>query len=99
MRRGDTFAAAALAFAFVIALGTKSIAVTSQPCWVMNTALVPVPQPRSRALPGVRAWGPSMSALSSGGGTPESHGVNPNRYMRSEERRVGKEGRVGCAER
>src|SRR5947199_5625331 len=44
-------------------------------------AFVPVPQPRSRALPGVRASAPSMSSRSSGGGTPESQGVKPSRYM------------------
>src|SRR6266508_166840 len=42
--------------------------------------LVPVPQPRSRPRPGGRRSSPSTTATSSGGGTPESQGLKPNRY-------------------
>src|SRR6266566_5366305 len=41
---------------------------------------VPVPQPRSSAFSGNSASDPSTTATSWGGGTPESHGLNPTRY-------------------
>src|SRR2546430_13293458 len=81
MSRGATFAACIFLRAAAMAVETKSIPVTSQPCCAMYIVFVPVPQPRSRALPGVRACGPSISSFSSGGGMPESQGLKPNRYM------------------
>src|SRR2546427_825027 len=81
MSRGATFAACIFLRAAAMAVETKSIPVTSQPCCAMYIVFVPVPQPRSRALPGVRACGPSISSFSSRGGMPESQGLKPNRYM------------------
>ena len=51
-----------------------STPVTSQPCLASVIALVPVPQPRSNARPGVAL---ARNTSTSGGVTRVSHGVRP----------------------
>ncbi len=79
-KRGEAPAAAALRRACAMARGTKSTPVVSQPCRARYMEFVPVPQPRSSALPGSSLPGPSTTETSSGGDTPVSQGLKPRRY-------------------
>ena len=61
----------ALFFAMRMARGAKSTPVTCQPAFASVITFVPVPQPRSMALPAGWVW---MNSRSSGGEMPLSQG-------------------------
>src|SRR4029453_15106667 len=76
----STPALRALALALSIAEGAKSRAVTSKPWEAGKIGLLPPPQPRSTARPGLRV--PSSTSLTSSLRASPTHGGVPNLYQR-----------------